>query len=75
MEGGEGGKGGEKERDPSVGGPRLYPPSHMGPGHPLLLLFNTLYPDFVGEKDLQRFLKTHSKRMDKAKEKESPEKQ
>lgn len=31
-----------------------------GIGHPILLLFNTLYPDFVGERDSRRLIKTHT---------------
>lgn len=34
-----------------------------GLGRPILSLFNSLCPNFVGEKGLQRFMKTHSKRM------------
>lgn len=40
-----------------------------GTGHLILLSFNNLYPNFVGEKDLQRLMETHSKRMDTANKK------
>lgn len=46
-----------------------------GIGHPILLLFNTLYPDFVGERESQRLTKPTQEEMDTTNEKESTEKQ